>query len=311
MARRPMRIRRLLASAAAAAVCAVSCAKSNSTPTGPTDPPPIVPLVVTLAGAGDIADCGNDNGRHAEDTARLIEKLNPNAVFTAGDNAYPQGSVGDFINCYHPRWGRFRSKTFPAPGNHEYETDRTGFPYFDYFGDRAGDTGLGYYSYNLGNWHVVSLNSMAPLSAGQEQFIWLQRDLAASRTKCTLVYWHHPRFTSGPSQPTVGSSYIDLWRLLIQNNVEIVINGHDHGYERFGPQDENGNANPTAGVRQYTVGSGGAPLYDFAGNARNSEFKLPTYGILVLTLRIDNWDSVFVQAGTEAQFDRQFGVACR
>src|SRR5687767_555427 len=148
---------------------AIACSAANPVrPDGKVEPPPVVtPVTRVLAGAGDIAQCENDSGRPAAATARLIESILPDAIFTTGDNAYPSGTARNFAECYGPTWGRFKSKTFPSLGNHEYESAFAA-PYFQYFGDRAGPSGLGFYSYEVGNWHIVSLNSMAPLSAGSE-----------------------------------------------------------------------------------------------------------------------------------------------
>lgn len=303
--------RRVLFGAAVAAVSAIAmaCSGANS-PLAPgpgPGPDQVAHVTAVLAGAGDIAQCGNDNGRHVADTARLLERISPlDAVFTAGDNAYPSGSARDFAECYDVHWGRFKSKTFPSPGNHEYEGGSFGRPYFQYFGSRAGPAGLGFYSYNLGNWHIVSLNSMAQLDAGSEQYQWLQDDLAANRTPCSLAYWHHPRFTSGPSG---GGGYRDLWRLLQGLGVDIVVNGHDHGYERFNLQNADGLPDPT-GIREFVVGSGGASLYSFTGAIRNSGAHMSTYGVLRLTLRFDNYDYAFIEAGTGIVRDSDVGQAC-
>jgi hypothetical protein len=238
----------------------------------PGDPPLIPPPTpqVVLAGAGDIADCANNGGAPAEATAKLLDKMNPDAVFTAGDNAYFNATAQDFNNCYGPRWGRHRPRTFPSPGNHEYQASVA--PYFDYFGGRAGPRGAGFYSYTLGNWHIISLNSEVGFGAGQEQFMWLRADLEANKlsqtARCTLAYWHHPLFTSGPSAGS-GARMRETWHLLYEYGVDVAVTGHDHLYERFGPQDATGR--PDAfGIREYVVGTGGASLYDFGRQALNS-----------------------------------------
>jgi hypothetical protein len=277
-------------------VCA--CSGNSNTPVAPTPNPPVTPPVTPpppsaptmfLAGAGDIADCRTEA-----------------FVFTMGDNAYFFGNQAEYNNCYKPRWGRFLSRTYPSPGNHEYENGTNGNGYFDFFGSRpVGDRG-GFYSYTLGNWHIIALNSgpALPVSVATEQYQWLQRDLNEYKNvKCTLAYWHHPVFTSGPS---AGSNGImrDVFKLLWENGADVIVNGHDHLYERFFPQDYLGVRGTAAnGITQYIVGTGGAPLYDFGPALPNSATKLKTFGVIYFTLRDVGWDSVFVEAGTEARLD--------
>jgi acid phosphatase type 7 len=292
---------------------------SSSTPVSPTPAPTPVPtptptpipppsLVAYFVGAGDIADCSTaaDNGTHGEATAQLIDKQPEAFVFTAGDNAYFFGSADDYRNCYKPRWGRFLSRTYPSPGNHEYDSGTNGIPYFDFFASRpSGDRGAGFYSYTLGNWHIVSLNSNTPVSVGSEQWMWLDRDLEAnshsSTAKCTLAYWHHPLFTSGPSAGSNGLMR-PIWDLLYKYGVDGIVNCHDHFYERYFPQDPTAIRGP-AGITEYIAGTGGAPLYDFGPTGPNSANKFKAWGVLYFTLRDVGWDSVFIEAGTEARLD--------
>jgi acid phosphatase type 7 len=255
--------------------------------------------MAVLVGAGDVADCRNDNGRHAQDTGRLLDKIG-GTVFLAGDAAYPTGSVEDFANCFDPAWGRHKARIRPSPGNHEYESPGAA-PYFQYFGANAGDAGRGYYTYNAGAWHVVSLNTNVAIGPASEQYQWLHADLTLNHPRCTLAYFHFPRFTSGPS--TQGRALGDLWRLLFDLGVDVILGGHDHGYERFDPQDPDGLPNPTAGIRQFVVGTGGARLYAFGPVARNSAMRISTYGVLKLTLRNSDYDWDFVEAGSEATLD--------
>jgi len=172
--------------------------------------------------------------------------------------------------------------------------------------------GAGFYSYTLGNWHIVSLNSNVGVSNGSDQYVWLLDDLEANKrsatAKCTLAYWHHPLFTSGPSAGT-NALMRDIWSLLYQYGVDVVINGHDHLYERFAPQDVNGRRD-AFGIQEFVAGTGGAPLYDFGPTASNSQFKMKAYGVLRLTLRDVGYDSVFIEAGTGAQFDMNLNVLC-
>ncbi len=298
---------------------ACACSDSSRTPVAPTPAPTPVPaptptpipppsLVAYLVGAGDIADCSAaaDLGSHGEATAQLIDRQPEAYVFTAGDNAYFFGSADDYRNCYKPRWGRFLSRTYPSPGNHEYDSGTNGFPYFDFFAGRpSGDRGAGFYSYTLGNWHIVSLNSNAPVSPGSEQWMWLDRDLEAnshsSTAKCTLAYWHHPLFTSGPSAGSNGLMR-PIWDVLYKYGADVVVNGHDHLYERYFPQDPTAIRGP-AGITEYIAGTGGAPLYEFGPTAANSANKFKTYGVLYFTLRDVGWDSVFIEAGSGARLD--------
>ncbi len=260
-------------------------------------------------GAGDIADCtsvGADGGAHGEATAKLIDRMPEAFVFTAGDNAYFLGNAADYRDCYKPRWGRFLSRTYPSPGNHEYDNGTNGVAYFDFFAGRPiSDRGIGAYSYTLGNWHIISLNSNVDVGAGSEQLRWLASDLDANShsltAKCTLAYWHHPLFTSGPSAGSNGMMKA-TWDVLYKYGVDVVVNGHDHLYERFLPQDPTAIRGP-AGITEYIVGTGGAPLYDFGPTAPNSAIKFRTYGVVYFTLRDVGWDSVFVEAGSEARLD--------
>ena len=308
MSHRPW-VRVLFASAAFSAACGGG---GSPTPGGPTGPPPVIPQVVVLAGAGDIADCAPtaDLGVHARDTGRLLDATVSDAIFTAGDNAYPNGTSEEFRNCYEPAWGRFKSKTYPAPGNHDY-VQPGGLPYFQYFGDRAGPLGFraGYYSYNLGNWHILALNSQLPGGAA-EQIPFVEQDLQDNKTRCTLAYWHYPVFTSGPSNGTAEQRVMrEMWRRLFELGVDVVVNGHDHLYERFAPQDGDGRPNPTIGMMEFIVGTGGAPLYDFVGRSPNSAAQLRAYGILKLTLREASYDYEFIQVGG-ARFDVGLNQSC-
>jgi len=271
-----------------------ACGQNGTTPVAPgpgPDPGPEPLVTAVLVGAADIAQCDNDGGRPAEATARLLDGIE-GTVFAAGDLAYYRGSDSDFANCYDKSWGRHKRRTRPSPGNHEYETGNAE-PYFRYFGSNAGDCCFGFYSYTLGRWHVVSLNSNVPLTLGSEQYVWLQDDLTFNRPACTVVYFHHPRFTSGPSN---GGFFRDAWQLMYSLGVDVIINGHDHGYERFGPQTPEGVASPT-GIRQFIVGTGGASLYAFGARA-NSQVRHSTYGVLKLTLRNRDYDWDFIEATT-------------
>ena len=261
---------------------AARCGGSQSSSTGPS---PLTTLTApagpagpaVLVGAGDIGVCGSSA---AAATGQLLDRVG-GTVFTTGDNAYPNGSEANFRDCYEPHWGRHRARTRPVPGNHEYEAGG-GAPYFSYFGDNAGPFGLGYYSYRAGPWHVVALNSEVPSGPGSAQMQWLRTELSGARSQCTLAYWHKPLFSSGPHGPN--ASMREIWRVLYEFDADVVISGHDHLYERFAPQDPDGRADSMRGIRQFTVGTGGAALYGPRGSAPNSQAFGSVNGVLKLTL---------------------------
>lgn len=249
----------------------------------PEPPPPLAGGAEIFVGAGDIAFCD----ANAEHTARLLDGIG-GTVFTLGDHAYPRAAEPEFRQCYDPTWGRHRGRTRPTPGNHEYESPNAG-PYFDYFGGNAGPRGLGYYSYELGSWLVLSLNSNASIST---QVNWLKEVLGRSRHRCTLAYWHHPLFSSGPSakNPALRS----WWNVLHANNADVVLSAHDHMYERFALQDDGGTGDPVRGLRQFVVGTGGAALHSSVGPAAHSEVRISAFGVLKLTLMADSYEWEFI-----------------
>jgi hypothetical protein len=250
------------------------------------------PQVAKVLAAGDVASCSSSGD---EQTANLLDRL-PGTILALGDLAYSDGTHEEFAQCYHPSWGRHKARTRPVPGNHEYETaDADG--YFSYFGAAAGNPDLGYYSYKLGSWLVVALNSNCAEIGGcgrsSPQGRWLSEQLAANPTTCTLAYWHHPRFSSSENH---GSSTLtrDLWAILMENGADVVLQGHDHDYERFAPQDADGNPSPL-GIRSFVVGTGGRSHYGFDDPEPNSEARDDTsYGVLELTLRPVSYDWRFV-----------------
>jgi hypothetical protein len=240
-----------------------------------------------FVGAGDIANCSRSED---EATAKLLDNIT-GTVFTLGDNVYPDGTLTQFNNCYAPTWGRHKSRTKPSPGNHDYHVSGAA-GYFDYFGAAAGDPSKGYYSYNLGAWHIISLNSEISQSAGSAQEQWLRADLAANPKVCTLAYWHKPRFSSGQHGNIAGSQA--LWQALYDYGADVVLNGHDHTYERFALQNPNGQADPK-GIREFVVGTGGAGLYSFTSNQPNSQVRNnTTHGVLKLTLHSTSYDWQFI-----------------
>ena len=254
--------------------------------------PPIAAQTVgdpVFVGAGDISDCSNTADAA---TANLLDTI-AGTVYTTGDLAYPDGRAIDFQNCYEPTWGRHKARTRPSPGNHEYHTAGAA-PYFAYFGANAGPAGLGYYSYDLGAWHIVSLNSEIAVGAGSTQEQWLRADLAAHPNTCTLAYWHRPRFNSGSTHGSDGNMSA-LWQALYERGVDLVLNGHEHLYERFAPQNPNGQADPGRGIRQFTVGTGGRGFYSFGTPLPNSQVRnASTHGVLKLALHATSYDWQFV-----------------
>jgi hypothetical protein len=255
-------------------------------------PAPFVPEIAlpteTFVGAGDIGQCGP--GGVPQATARLLDSID-GTVFALGDNAYPSGSAQDYRNCYDPTWGRHKNRTRPVAGNHEYDT-ASASGYYEYFGGDAGPFGVGYYSYELGNWHVIALNSNIPVGRASAQASWLRADLAARATKCTIAYWHFPLFSS--SRHGNQEQMREFWRILYEAGADIVLSAHDHVYERFGPQDPDGSADLERGIREFVVGTGGAPPYPFVDVKPNSEVRLSTNGVLKLALKAGSYDWTYV-----------------
>jgi len=249
-----------------------------------------------FVGAGDIATCDDKN--QAKSTAQLLDDI-PGTVFTLGDNAYPDGTLTQFTNCYGTTWGRHKDRTRPSPGNHDYHTAGAA-GYYTYFGATASpldpnctDDCEGYYSYNLGTWHIIALNSEIAHGAGSAQEQWLRADLAAYQNLCTLAYWHKPRFSSGKHGNN--SSFQPFWQALYDYRADVVLNGHDHTYERFAPQNPTGQADPTRGIREFVVGTGGGSLYSFPAVQANSEVRNnTTWGVLKLTLHPSSYDWEFI-----------------
>lgn len=263
---------------------------------------------VVFAGAGNIATCTNH--RDAA-TAALLDTL-PGFVFTTGDNAFPHGTAQDYAGCYDPAWGRLKNRTFAVMGNHEYD-DGTAAAAFDYFGHRAGPRGQGYYSVNLGRWHVIVLNdnsSAVPFAAGSAQLQWLQADLAANTRRCTLALWHQPYFLSSNSAGfTTRPSRKVLWAALAAAGVDLVVNGHQHHYERMAPMTPDGTLDWRRGIRQFNVGTGGSSLaLPTVALHPNSEIRASAYGVLKLTLRDVGYDWEFLPIAGESFRDQGSGL---
>lgn len=245
-----------------------------------------------LVGAGDIADCSS-SGDAA--TAALLASVG-GTVFTLGDNAYEDGTSKEFKGCYGPTWGRFKGRTRPAIGNHEYQS-KGAAGYWDYFGKAAGPRGKGWYSYNVGAWHVIVLNANCDkvgCGKGSEQERWLRADLAAHGNQCTVAYWHQARFVSDNehgNHPETGP----FWDALYDYGAELVLSGHAHVYERFAPQTPGGKADSIHGIREIVVGTGGESHYQFRRTDANSQVRnANTFGVLKLTLRSGGYDWRFL-----------------
>lgn len=246
-----------------------------------------------LVGAGDIADCADLSG--AEATAKLLDAI-PGTVFTAGDNAYEEGTAEQFAKCYDPTWGRHKARTRPSVGNHEFHSGGA-TPYFDYFGAVAGDPKKGYYSYDLGTWHIIVLNSecqeVGGCQAGSAEEEWLHTDLQQHPAACSLAYWHKPLFSSGAKHGN-DPEMKPFWNDLYAGRVSVVLNGHDHDYERFALQDPEGKADKV-GIREFVIGTGGKSHRPFGIPKQNSEIRDDTaFGVLKLVLHPNGYDWQFI-----------------
>jgi acid phosphatase type 7 len=282
--------------AGAATITATSEGKSGTSALTVTSAPP--PGGPALLSAGDIASCSSSGD---EATATVLDGL-AGTVATLGDNAYQDGTTVEFSNCYDPTWGRHKARTRPSPGNHDYHTSgATG--YYGYFGASAGPSGRGYYSYDLGDWHIVSLNSNVSMSAGSAQEQWLRADLAANPKQCTLAYWHHPRFSSGTNHGNFSAAQ-PIWQALYDFNADVVLSGHEHNYERFAPQTPTGAADAVRGIREFVVGTGGASHYSGYSAIPNSQvFNGATFGVLKLALGATSYTWQFVPVAGQSFSD--------
>jgi hypothetical protein len=281
----------------------------TSRPSSPATAPSPRPRTALLVAAGDIAcnpmdrkfgvGLGEETGCRHRATSDLIAALHPAAVMPLGDTQYQHGTYRGYLTAYAPTWGRFRSITHPVIGNHEYDTPRAS-GYFGYFGRAAGDPRKGYYSYELGRWHVVVLNNsgcdqIGGCGKGSPQERWLQRDLAAHRTRCTLAAFHEPRWSSGDHGDSTRSEA--LWADLYAGGVDVTLSGHDHDYERFTPFDGTGRPD-RAGIRSFVVGTGGVGLKGLGPPAAGSVVRNnDTFGVLALRLRPGDYDWRFVPVG--------------
>lgn len=276
----------------------------------------IGPAGITVYAAGDIADCRKIAAAQsgAARTATLIETglaIDPGAIALAlGDLVYPAGTTAQFDDCYAPTWGRFKTRTLPAAGNHEYYTNGAA-GYFDYFGSVAGPERRGYYSTDLGAWHVLSLDSNLKGVASDAQLAWLKSDLAAMRSqsarRCVLAFWHHPLYSSGGhgNNPHMRN----VWQALYDARADLVLAAHDHHYERFAAQDAGGNADARNGIRSFVVGNGGASLTPLGPTKRNSEAQTnAVLGVLRLQLKAGAYDWAFLPADGSGPRDNGSGA---
>jgi Concanavalin A-like lectin/glucanases superfamily/Bacterial Ig-like domain/Calcineurin-like phosphoesterase len=279
---------------------------SANTFTVTSPPPPGDPILI---GAGDIASCGDSEFTGHEETADILDQFPTATVFTAGDNVYINGTSNEFAQCYDPNWGRSKNRTRPATGNHDYGTnDATG--YFGYFGARAGDPTKGYYSYDLGSWHIIALNSQCSdidgCGVGSPQEQWLRADLLAHQNVCTLAYWHYPRFNSGDVHGESFAPYVlPFWNALYENGADVIVSAHEHLYERFLPQRPDRTLDLQYGIAQFTIGTGGYYFYDWGQIKPNSAARNNTnYGVIKFTLHPTSYDFEFVPIAGQTYNDR-------
>jgi acid phosphatase type 7 len=261
-------------------------------------PRPSPPPTITVAAVGDIVcdphpRLGPDvekllGGCASAETLKLVATLHPQAILALGDEQYENGTLDAFKQAYAPTWGRYKKITHPTPGNHEYYSSPQADGYFQYFGAAAGPRPQGYYSFNLGAWHIISLNancqSIGGCGPGSPEEQWLRADLHSNRSACTLAFWHQPRFSSG----THGNDtqYATFWDDLYAAHTDMVLNGHDHDYERFAPQTPLAQSDPERGITEFVVGTGGRSHSIFLRVRANSQVRAGgTFGILTLTLQ--------------------------
>ena len=242
-------------------------------------------------------------------TAKLVLRL-PGKVLALGDLVYPTGSTQQFQECYESTWGQFKRRTYPVPGNHEYKQTNAQ-PYFDYWGNLAGQPGKGYYSFNAGAWHIIALNSKLEKKEHQStispQHAWLQHDLEVSNAHCILAYWHHPVFSSGQHSGTPRMK--NILQTLYDFGATVVLAGHAHHYERFAPQNPEGKKDPIRGFRQFIVGTGGVPLRPLKKRHINSEvFQADVFGVLRLDLYSHHYAWEFIPVKDRQPYDMGKGT---
>jgi hypothetical protein len=262
---------------------------------------------VTVLAAGDIASCDEPGD---EQTVALVASYPGAPILLLGDQAYPEGSESDYASCFEPSWGSFKARIRPVPGNHEYLSSNAE-PYFAYFGANAGPNtnavSRGYYSFDLGDWHIVALNSEQDIGPDGAQLAWLRADLAATENMCVLAYWHRPRFVASQKY----EDFVELrpfWEALYSAGAEIVLNGHDHSYQRYGPLTPGGLPDPE-GIREFVVGTGGRAIYPIRPDARREagQGDPGSFGVLKLTLKDAGYEWAFLPVATQAYTDSGSG----
>jgi acid phosphatase type 7 len=262
----------------------MSCGGSSSNKESP-----IISQTTTIFAVGDIAQC---NGLPASlstaaKTAQLTQTLIENAksvtsIITLGDNVYVKGLASEFLDCYEPTWGKFKNITFATPGNHDYGVPLA-LDYFSYFGQAAGVDKSGYYSKSVNGWLIVSLNSNVDAGAGSAQYKWLADKLTSNQDPCVLAVWHYPIFSSSPRGGN--NAMREVFDLLVSKNADLVLQGHEHQYERFLPLMGDGTVNQAKGLVSMVVGTGGAGLYDFVSTVHAaSQTRIKEFGVLQLDL---------------------------
>ena len=296
----------------ATVLLAVYCKPPVQTTPAPADAPAELVALTgasVLIGTGDIARC---DGNGDELTARIVDSVLRadsaakvhDEVFTLGDNAYPDGSARDYRECFGRSWGdstRLIMRNIrPTPGNHEHLSNMAA-PYYEYFGKAAGSPRKGYYGYDIGEWRAIALNSEIVVNSAftnderKEQEDWLKKEIADNPKKCVLAYWHHPRFSSGWHGTEL--RLMPIWQILYEGGVDLILNGHEHNYERYLPQDPMGVVDSAKGMTQIIVGTGGGDLRGFGSSTpgKNSAYQIQGhFGVLKITLGAEEWQSVFI-----------------
>ncbi len=247
----------------------------------PTTPPVIPPPGRASTFVNVLGDTGWCGSPALGPLSRLFDRFDGD-ILLAGDLAYPSGTMEEFRNCFEPSFGKFKSRMRAAPGNHDYVASVSADSYFNYFGERSGPNRLGYYSFRAGEWTVFMLNSNVPITKNSAQFAFVQRTMQQAPTLCTMAVLHHPFDSSGINGPT--PILRDMWELMYNLGGDVVIAGHDHVYERHAPVDPSQRRDDAKGIRQFTVGTGGAPLYNKVLAGLNSEFFVATFGMLRIKL---------------------------
>ena len=258
---------------------------------------PPAAATTSIAAAGDISNAPG-GPRHDRLTADLIRRWNPTAVLALGDVQYEAGELVNFQQAYDRSWGAFKTKTHPSVGNHEYLGGDGAAGYFDYFGAAAGPRGLGYYSFDIGSWHVVALNSSCAMvpdggcAYGSAQWAWLKQDLASHRTRCTLAFFHAP-YRASRALHGGSPELAHLWAQLVAGDVDLVLNGHNHIYERLKPMRTTGVVDVAGAPWTIVAGTGGRSIYPVNRVHPNSVHRLRKYGVYRLLMYPDRWIGAF------------------